>query len=151
MTAALPEPSDAIDQLVTRVLDAAFEVHRTLGPGHLERTYEAAFLLELTSLGLAAARQARMPVRYKGQRLPGDLRIDLLVEGVLVVEVKAVENILPLHKVQVLAYVRAIGGELGLLINFNVPLLSRGVRRVINPYRLAMRGPGGQPRAADGT
>lgn len=127
----LLEPSRELDQFARSVIGAAIEVHRHLGPGFLEAVYEEAMLVELASRGLSVRRQVPIQLAYKGQTLPG-AQLDLLVEDVLVVELKAVEALSSLHVAQVLSYLKAGAFQLGLLINFNVPLLRDGIRRVIS-------------------
>ncbi|HET9494229.1 MAG TPA: GxxExxY protein [Chloroflexia bacterium] len=124
------EPSDALNTLSNRVIGAALEVHRVLGPGFLESVYEEALARELELKGIPFASQQPVAVTYKGKQV-GEGRIDLLVADSLVVELKAVESLLPVHTVQLHSYLKATGLKLGLLINFNVPLLRDGVRRVI--------------------
>jgi GxxExxY protein len=115
-----------------QVVGAAIEVHRLLGPGLLESVYEAALCKELTLRGVRCARQNSLPVIYKGQLLDCELRLDLLVEGALIVEVKSVDRILSIHKAQLLTYLRLQNLCVGLLINFNVQLVRDGIRRVLN-------------------
>jgi GxxExxY protein len=112
------------------VLTAAVEVHRHLGPGYVESVYEEALAIEFTLAGILFARQAAVSVNCKSNPV-GHGRLDFLVADRLVVELKAAEALLPLHKAQVLSYLKAIGHGLGLLINFNVPVLMRGVQRVV--------------------
>ena len=114
------------------VIGAAIEVHRHLGPGLLESSYAAALAREFSLLGIAAERECRVVASYKGEILDDAYRIDFLVAGKLVVELKTVERVLPLHRSQMLTYLRWTNCRLGLLINFNVPLLRDGVTRVIN-------------------
>jgi len=114
------------------VIGGAIEVHRTLGPGLLESVYEECLAVELGLRGLRCERQRPIPLEYKGRRLGVDLKIDLLVDDRIVVELKAVENLLPVHEAQLITYLRLSGKEVGLLINFNVPLLKDGLRRFLN-------------------
>jgi GxxExxY protein len=115
------------------VIGAAIEVHRALGPGLLESAYEACLRHELAIRGVPFEHQRTLPVHYKGLRLECGFRIDLLVADAVVVEVKAVEAVLPVHEAQLLTYLRLGGWKLGLLINFNVPVLKDGIyRRVLN-------------------
>ena len=114
------------------VIGAAIEVHRLIGPGLLEGIYEVALCKELLLRGLKVERQVRVPVNYKGDDLNCDVRLDLLVERRIIVEVKTVEKIIPLHRAQLLTYLRLRNLWLGLLINFNVEVLRDGVRRVLN-------------------
>ena len=125
------ETDPGLNVLSGRVLGAAIEVHRVLGPGFLEAVYEEALCHELRLRGVSFVRQAVLEVGYKGQRV-GEGRVDLLVEGQLVVELKALETILPVHFAQVRSYLRATGLEVGLLINFNVTVLrAGGIKRMI--------------------
>ncbi len=114
------------------VIGAAIEVHRLLGPGLLESVYEAALCRELSLRCTEFHRQQRVPVSYKGVPLECEFRIDLLIGKLIIVEVKAVEKILPVHKAQLLSYLRLHNVWLGLLINFNVEVLRDGIRRVLN-------------------
>jgi GxxExxY protein len=124
------EPGHHLDSLAAQVVDAALDVHRTLGPGFLESVYEEALSVELRLRGIPHCRQAPVTVQYKGVSV-GEGRIDLLVDGSLVVELKAVDSLAPIHVAQVLSYLKASRLHLGLLITFNVPQLRRGVRRVV--------------------
>ena len=107
------------------------EVHRELGPGLLESAYEEALAHELTQAGLSFLRQQEVPPRYKGIELNCDYRLDFVVESQLLLELKAVSELLPIHQAQVITYLKLEQLPLGLLINFNVPVLKNGVRRVI--------------------
>ena len=120
-----------LNQLTREIIGAAIEVHRHLGPGLLESAYETCLAYELTELGLAFERQTALPLIYKDIQLDQGYRIDLLVEEKVVVEVKAIERITPVHEAQVLSYLRFSGCEIGLLLNFNVRLLKDGIRRFI--------------------
>jgi GxxExxY protein len=113
------------------VVGAAFRVHAELGPGLLEGVYEVCLAHELTKRGFFVERQVALPVFYGGVKIEAGLRLDLLVENRLIVEVKAVENFHPVHKAQVLTYLKLTGRPLGLLINFNVPLIKDGIKRII--------------------
>lgn len=117
--------------LATEVYHAAFRVHDALGPGLLESAYEACLCYELFQAGIKVERQKSLPLVYHGVRLDAGYRIDLLVEGKLVVELKAVEFLATLHMAQMITYLRLSGCQLGLLINFNSPRLKDGVKRVI--------------------
>jgi GxxExxY protein len=114
------------------VIGAAIEVHRLLGPGLLESVYEAALCRELSIRSIEFHRQKRVSVDYKGVPLDCELKIDLLISNLIIVEVKALEKILPVHKAQLLSYLRLHNVWLGLLINFNVEVLRNGIRRVLN-------------------
>lgn len=125
------ERKGRLDQLAREVIGAAIEVHRTLGPGFLESVYEESLCLELILRGFDIERQVPVGVHYKGQRV-GEARLDLLVEKRLVLELKAVDGLAPVHLAQLLSYLKATDLQLGLLINFNVPLLKQGIRRIIH-------------------
>jgi len=125
-----PEPDEPLDQLASVVVAAAVEVHSQLGPGFLESIYDNAICIELALRGVPFQRQVPVAVTYKAHPVGGG-RIDLLVADRLVVELKAVEALDAVHVIQVRSYLKATGCSLGLLINFNVPVLLRGVRRVI--------------------
>jgi GxxExxY protein len=114
------------------VVGAAIEVHRQLGPGLLESVYEAALSLELNLRDMPVERQVSLPLDYKGFPLDLRARLDLVVAGLVVVEVKAVERLLPIHRAQLLTYLRLTSHTVGLLINFNVELLWSGLKRVLN-------------------
>ena len=126
----LAEPSEELDQLARAVIGAAIEVHRRMGPGLPEEAYEGGMAIELTERAIPFERQKRVEIIYKGV-VVGTGRIDLLVAGKLVVEVKSCEALVPLHRMQTLSYLRLVNQPLGLLINFNVPVLKQGMRRVI--------------------
>jgi GxxExxY protein len=123
----IPDDVNAVAQLV---VDAAFRVHSTLGPGLLERVYEACLAHELRKRGVEVNTQIELPVFYDDVRLDAGMRIDLLVAGKLLIELKAVEMILPVHKAQILTYLKLTGHRLGLLINFNVPIIKNGIVRI---------------------
>jgi GxxExxY protein len=125
------EPSEELNKLAYAVIGAAIEVHRLLGPGHLESVYRDALCVELKLRGLQVAREFAYALDYKGHAV-GSGRLDLLVEGQLVVELKACEHLAPVHTAQILSYLRCTGRQLGLLINFNVALLQDGIKRVIS-------------------
>ena len=124
------EPSDWVDQLARAVIGAAIEVHKVLGAGFLEAGYEEALCIELALRGVAFERQKPIALTYKGQPV-GEARLDLLVGGELILELKAVERIHPIHKAQVINYLRATGCQLGLLLNFNVEQMREGIDRII--------------------
>lgn len=119
--------------LTGQILSAAIEVHRTLGPGLLESTYMPCLQYELTARKLRFMTQRSVPIVYKGMRLDAGYRLDLIVEGAVVVEVKSVPTVLAVHQAQVVTYLRLTGCPAGLLINFNVPRLMDGVKRVLHP------------------
>ena len=120
-----------LNTITERIIGAATEVHKVLGPGLMESAYEECLCRELALRGIGVERQLPMPVEYKGVRLDSGYRLDLLVERSVVVEVKSVSSIEPIHEAQLLTYLKLGGWRLGLLINFNVPALKDGIRRRI--------------------
>ena len=116
------------------IIAAAIEVHRQLGPGLLESAYRECVCYELSQMGLAFTHEVQLPLSYKGLKLDCSYRIDLLVEDEIVVELKSVEQTLPVHSAQLLTYLKAANKQVGLLINFNVPVLKEGIRRIVNHY-----------------
>jgi GxxExxY protein len=123
--------SPAVDQIGRRVLNAAFAVHRALGPGLLENVYEACLAHELGNSGLRCQRQVGVPVRYDEVRVDVGYRMDLLIESSVVVEVKSIDALASIYTAQVLTYLRFSGVRLGYLINFNTALLKNGIRRLV--------------------
>ena len=119
-------------EVTQKIIGAAIEVHRALGPGLLESIYEECMAAELTLQECRFERQRAVPLVYKGNRLGSDLRVDLLVDDVVVVELKAIEKILPIHSAQVITYLRLTEKPYGLLINFNVTHLRDGIRRFVS-------------------
>ncbi|MBN2550833.1 MAG: GxxExxY protein [Anaerolineales bacterium] len=114
-----------------KIVDAAFAVHKNLGPGLLESVYEVCLVHELIKRGLAVKQQLAVPILYDNIRLDGGLRLDLLVEDRVIVELKTVDLVLPVHKAQVLTYLKLTGHRLALLINFNAHLIKNGIFRII--------------------
>ena len=129
----MPEPTQEQDRVARQVVDSAYAVHTTLGPGLLETVYEQCLSVELLSRGLGVRRQVPQPLSYKGTPIEAGFRLDMVVGEAVVVEVKAVERLLPVHGSQLLTYLKLSGFRLGLLINFNVPLLKDGIRRILSP------------------
>ena len=119
------------NELTGKIIGAAIEVHRELGPGLLESAYQACLFDELKELGLNVEKELELPVIYKGRKIDVNYRIDLLVENTVIVELKSVENILPIHEAQVISYLKLAKRKIGLLINLNVPLLKQGIKRFI--------------------
>jgi len=124
------EPPRELDGIAGVVIGAALEVHRVLGPGFLESVYEDALAFELALRSVFFERQKAVSVSYKGRQV-GEGRSDFLVENALIVELKAVERLLPIHQAQVLSYLKATGCRLGLLINFHESQLRQGIRRIV--------------------
>jgi len=119
------------DDLSNRVIGAALEVHKCLGAGLLESAYEAALAYELTEHDIGFQQQVILPVQYKGVEIDCAYRIDLLIEKALIIELKAVEKILPIHQAQLMTYMKLANIKTGLLINFNTKLLKDGIKRVV--------------------
>jgi len=126
---------NAIWALTERVIGCGIEVHKTLGPGLLESVYRECLIAELAANHLSFESERLVPIEYKGRRIKSVLKIDLLVEDSIVVELKAVESLHPIHKAQVITYLKLIGRPAGLLMNFNMTTLKAGVRRVDHPDR----------------
>lgn len=124
--------NEALNALSGKVVDAAIEVHRHLGPGLLESAYESCLAWELTQRGLEFRRQVELPVHYKGEQLEVNFRIDILVQDLIIIEIKAVEKVLGVHEAQVITYLKLSGCPLGLLLNFNTKLMKDGIRRFRN-------------------
>jgi GxxExxY protein len=124
------EPSPELDELARKVIGALIEVHRKLGPGFLENVYEEAACIEFAKQGIPYARQVKVTVEYDGKVI-GEGRIDLLVDKKIIIEIKAVDTLAPIHQAQIMSYLRMTGLELGLLVNFNVPILKYGIKRII--------------------
>jgi len=128
-TPRVPIPAE-VDRVATVVVNSAYRVHKQLGPGLLESVYEACLARELELLGLTVKRQVVVPVQYADIDIDAGFRLDLCVENCVIVELKAVESVLPIHRAQVLTYLRLTGIRLGLLINFNVILIRDGIKRI---------------------
>lgn len=124
------EPSKEVDDFARKVIGAAIEVHRALGPGYIENVYEEALCIELENQRIPFERQVRVAVEYKGRKV-GEGRLDLLIARILPVELKAVESLAAIHQAQLISYLKMTHLQLGLLINFNVPFLKHGIKRVI--------------------
>lgn len=120
------------ESLTKNIIGAAIEVHKTLGPGLLESAYQACLARELSLMNIPFEQELNLPVEYKGVKVDCGYRIDFVVDKSTVVELKAVAEILPVHKAQLLTYLKLTGIKTGLLINFNVPILTRGITRMVN-------------------
>jgi GxxExxY protein len=125
------------EMVAKRILDCAFCVHKELGPGLLESVYEVCLTDELKRQGLKVFTQVKLPVVYKGKTLDKEFIIDILVENSIIIELKSVEILLPVHEVQLVTYMKLADKSLGFLINFNVPFLKDGIKRKVNQYFLA--------------
>jgi GxxExxY protein len=124
------------NEIATAILDAAFKIHRILGPGLLESVYQATLEFELQKRGLRVVPQVGLPVYYEEMKLELGFRVDLIVADKVIIEIKSVEALAPVHKKQLLTYLRLMDLRLGLLLNFNVELMKNGIQRVVN--RLAL-------------
>lgn len=123
--------TEPIDALTHAVIGAAIEVHQVLGPGLLESLYERALCRELALREIPHQRQVNVPVRYKGELIEGNLRLDLVVANTLIVELKAVDRILPIHEAQLLSYLKLSGMQVGLIINFHAIRIKDGLKRLV--------------------
>lgn len=121
-----------LNALTEKIIGCAIKLHRVLGPGLLESAYEVCLMHELTKAGLKAARQVRVPIIYEDLQLDADYFIDVLVENPIVIELKSVDHLLPIHEAQLITYLKLANKKLGLLINFNVTLLKNGIKRRIS-------------------
>ena len=121
----------ALERLATLIVDSAFKIHSTLGPGLLESVYEACLAHELTGRGIEVKRQVMVPIIYGNMRIDESFRIDLLVQDSVIIEVKAVEKFIPVFEAQLLTYLKLAQKRLGFLINFNVPVIKQGIKRMI--------------------
>jgi GxxExxY protein len=120
------------NQLTGEIISAAIEVHRQVGPGLLESVYEECMTFELAERGLHIERQLELPIFYKGKKLGMDYRIDLLVDQTVIVELKSVYKLEKIHEAQLLTYLKMANKRFGLLMNFNVPMMKQGIRRLLN-------------------
>ncbi|MDA1142324.1 MAG: GxxExxY protein [Planctomycetota bacterium] len=123
---------EELNKITGEIVDAAMKVHRELGPGLLESAYQACLLFEMHRRGYKAEKEVELPIVYDGVRIDAGYRIDLLVEGCVIVEIKAVEKVHDVHKAQLISYLKLSGNKVGLLINFNVVLLKDGIMRFAN-------------------
>jgi len=127
--------TQSFNKLTERVIGACIEIHRALGPGLLESAYEECLCHELSLTGVKFERQKPLSVHYKGVNLDCGYRLDLIIEQKVIVELKAVEGLLPIHEAQLLTYLKLSGMTLGLLINFNVAMLKQGIKRIVNHFQ----------------
>ena len=123
------------EEVISLAMDCAFAVHRELGPGFKERIYEKAYCLELNARGIRFDREQKIKVRYKAWSIPGQ-RIDLVVESLVIVEIKAVSKLARVHERQVRSYLKTMGLRAGLLVNFNVDMVKNGIKRVVQTWHL---------------
>ena len=123
-----------MNQLSSRIIGAAIEVHKTLGPGLLESAYEECLCHELNIQGLLFEKQKPLTIYYKGKKLDCGYRLDIVVEKAVIIELKSCEKVEPIHKAQLLTYLKLSGLNLGLILNFNVPLMRDGIVRIVNEF-----------------
>ena len=123
-----------LNELSSIIVDSAFNVHKEMGAGLLESIYELCLINELKSRRIDVKSQSSIPLLYKGVNLSKKFRIDILVENEIIIEIKAVEAILPVHKAQIISYLKLADKRLGFLINFNVPLIKQGIQRIVNNF-----------------
>jgi GxxExxY protein len=128
------QENDRLDQISRRIIGAAIEVHRHLGPGLLESAYQSCLAFELKQLGLNVEEQKPLPVVYKQVKLDCGYRLDMVVEDEVILEIKAIEKLLPIHEAQLLSYLRLAKKRIGLLMNFHVPVLKNGLKRIVNEF-----------------
>jgi GxxExxY protein len=125
---------DEYESLGKKIVDCAYEVHRNIGPGLLESVYEICLVAELKNRGIKVENQVQLPVYYKGEKLNKTFIIDILVENTIVIELKSVEFLLPVHEIQTLTYMKLGNFKLGYVFNFNEAMLKDGIRRKVNNY-----------------
>jgi GxxExxY protein len=130
-----------LDRLTQLIIGAAIEVHRQMGPGLMESVYEECLCYELSHLGLRFERQSHLPILYKGMKLASGFKMDFLVEDAVVLELKTVDHILPVHCAQLLTYLKLSGKRVGLLLNFNEPILKKGLKRLVNQFQDPTKAP----------
>jgi GxxExxY protein len=123
---------ESLNSLTERIIGCAIEVHKGIGPGLLESAYEECLCFELSQAGLAFERQVPLPVAYKGVNLDCGYRLDLIVEGQIILEIKAVDRIIPIHEAQLLSYLRMLDKRVGLILNFHSAVLKNGIKRIVN-------------------
>jgi GxxExxY protein len=128
------EEKDRLDSITRRIIGGAIEVHRRLGPGLLESAYEVCLAFELRKMGLVVEEQKPLPVIYREVKLDCGYRLDLVIEDSVVVEIKAVDQLAPIHVAQLLSYLRLSNKRVGLLINFHVRVLKNGLKRIVNDF-----------------
>jgi GxxExxY protein len=125
-------PNEKIEQIAKIIINSAFNVHKELGPGLLEKVYETCLVYEITKAGFEVKRQVEVPIIYDGVTLKEYLRLDIIVESSIIIEVKAVDIVNPVWNAQIISHLKLTNNELGFLINFNVPLIKNGIKRFIN-------------------
>lgn len=130
---------EKLNNLTEKIIGVAINVHRELGPGLLESAYESCVLYDLTEAGLKVEQQKPLPIIYRGVKLECGYRLDLLIEDEVIVEIKSIEKLLPIHQAQLMSYLKLANKRVGLLINFNVTVLKRGLQRAVNEFPESQR------------
>ena len=128
------DEKDTINQITEKIIGCAIEVHKGLGPGLLESAYEECLCFELSQKEIKFERQVPLPVVYKGVKLDCGYRMDIVVEQLVIIEVKAIERLIPIHDAQLLSYLKMHNKKVGLLLNFHVPILKKGLKRIVNNF-----------------
>lgn len=126
--------AEVLNKITETIISAAINVHRALGPGLLESAYEACMVYDLLKTGLKVEQQKPLPIIYRGVKLNCGYRLDLLIDSKVIVEIKSMEKVLPIHEAQLLSYLKISGHKVGLLINFNVKALKDGIKRIVNNF-----------------
>ena len=126
-----------LEKFAKEIVDSSIQVHKEMGPGLLESVYQQCLLKELQLRSIIVSEQVPIPLVYKGYKLSKEYVIDILVEGEIILELKAVEIILPVHEAQLISYLKLADKRMGFLLNFNVPLMKNGLKRFVNNYKLA--------------
>ncbi|OHC07472.1 MAG: GxxExxY protein [Planctomycetes bacterium RIFOXYD2_FULL_41_16] len=135
------DQEERLNKITETIIGAAIDVHRALGPGLLESAYEACMVYDLIQVGMKVEQQKPLPVVYRGVKLECGYRLDLMIENEVVVEIKSIDKLLPIHKAQLMSYLKLADCKVGLLINFNVELLKDGIQRVVNNFPDSPRPP----------
>ena len=128
----MDKTTEEIEQIAEHVVDAMLTVHRALGPGLLESTYQACLAHELRGRGIEVRCEVQLPIHYRGYEIDAGYRIDMLVANCIVIENKSLKALAPIHEAQLLTYLRLSGNRLGFLVNWNVPLIKNGIKRMVN-------------------
>ena len=135
------DQEERLNKITETIIGAAIDVHRALGPGLLESAYEACMVYDLIQVGMKVEQQKPLPVVYRGVKLECGYRLDLMIENEVVVEIKSIDKLLPIHKAQLMSYLKLADCKVGLLINVNVEILKSGIQRVVNNFPDSLRPP----------
>ena len=131
--------NEKLNKITETIISGAINVHRTLGPGLLESAYEACMVFELAQAGLKVEQQKPLPIVYREVKLECGYRLDLMIENEVIIEIKSIEKLMPIHQAQLLSYLKLSECKVGLLINFNVKVLKDGIKRVVNNFPDSLR------------